>query len=185
MDLTVAVNVSPRSLMDPRLVDIVEQRLRSCALPANRLNLEITETAIMIDPALALQVLNRLAALGVCLSIDDFGTGYSSLGYLQKLPVRELKIDKSFVLSMASSDPDAAIVSLTTDLGARLGLRVVAEGVEDRQTLDELTRLGCDQAQGYLISRPQPAQQIASWLQDNPTLFAESPGRATLRAVAG
>ena len=185
MDLTVAVNVSPRSLMDPRLVDIVEQRLRSCALPANRLNLEITETAIMIDPALALQVLNRLAALGVCLSIDDFGTGYSSLGYLQKLPVRELKIDKSFVLSMASSDPDAAIVSLTTDLGARLGLRVVAEGVEDRQTLDELTRLGCDQAQGYLISRPQPAQQIASWLQDNPTLFAESPVRATLRAVAG
>jgi diguanylate cyclase (GGDEF)-like protein len=185
MDLTVAVNVSPRSLVDPRLVDNVEQSLRSCALPANRLTLEITETAIMIDPALALQVLNRLAALGVCLSIDDFGTGYSSLGYLQKLPVRELKIDRSFVLSMASSDPDAAIVSLSTDLGARLGLKVVAEGVEDHRTLDELTRLGCDQAQGYLISRPQPAHHIASWLRDNPTLFAESPGRATLRAVAG
>jgi diguanylate cyclase (GGDEF)-like protein len=184
IDVTMAVNVSPRSLMDPRLVEIVEQSLQSCGLPAECLNLEITETAIMVDPALALKVLNRLAALGVCLSIDDFGTGYSSLAYLQKLPVREIKIDKSFVLNMARSDRDAAIVSLTADLGRRLGLKVIAEGVEDQRTLDELTRLGCDQAQGYLICRPQPAHDIDSWLQSDRSFFAET-GRPTALRVVG
>jgi diguanylate cyclase (GGDEF)-like protein len=183
IDVTMAVNVSPRSLMDPRLVEIVEQSLQSCGLPADCLNLEITETAIMVDPALALKVLNRLAALGVCLSIDDFGTGYSSLAYLQRLPVREIKIDKSFVLNMARSDRDAAIVSLTADLGRRLGLKVIAEGVEDQRTLDELTRLGCDQAQGYLICRPRPAHDIDSWLQSDRSFFAETDSPTALRVV--
>jgi diguanylate cyclase (GGDEF)-like protein len=185
IDVTVAVNVSPRSLMDPRLVEIVEQSLHSCGLPARCLNLEITETAIMVDPALALKVLNRLAALGVCLSIDDFGTGYSSLAYLQKLPVREIKIDKSFVLNMNGSERDAAIVSMTADLGRRLGLKVIAEGVEDQRTLDELTRLGCDQAQGYLICRPQPAHDIDRWLQSDPQFIAESDRPTAVLRVVG
>jgi EAL domain-containing protein (putative c-di-GMP-specific phosphodiesterase class I) len=139
----------------------------------------------MVDPALALKVLNRLAALGVCLSIDDFGTGYSSLAYLQKLPVREIKIDKSFVLNMNGSERDAAIVSMTADLGRRLGLKVIAEGVEDQRTLDELTRLGCDQAQGYLICRPQPAHDIDRWLQSDPQFIAESDRPTAVLRVVG
>jgi diguanylate cyclase len=111
-------------------------------------------------------VLERLSAMGVALSIDDFGTGYSSLAYLRSLPVDQIKIDRSFVQKMASEAGDRAIVRSTIDLAGNLGLSVVAEGVEDAETLEELTRLGCDTAQGYFISRPIAATELSTWLAD-------------------
>ncbi|MGH8894959.1 MAG: EAL domain-containing protein, partial [Actinomycetes bacterium] len=124
------------------------------------LGLEITETTIMEDPERAHAVLTRLAAAGVRLSIDDFGTGYSSLAYLKTLPVHELKIDRSFVGGMTRSEPDRVIVDSTVALGRRLGLDVVAEGVEDEATRAALAGLGCELAQGYLFSRPVPAHAL-------------------------
>ena len=118
----------------------------------------------MADPTRTGAVLKSLDALGTQLAIDDFGTGYSSLAYLRSLPVRELKIDRSFVSRMATSPNDHAIVAATIDLGHTLGLRVVAEGVEDRATLRELTRCGCDLVQGYLLAKPNPVQDLRSWL---------------------
>ena len=129
-------------------------------LPAAMLALEITETTIMEDPERALEVLTRLAASGVRLSIDDFGTGYSSLAYLKNLPVHELKIDRTFVAALTTSERDRVIVDSTVALGNRLGLDVVAEGVEDEETLAALAALGCRQAQGFFFSRPVPADQL-------------------------
>jgi diguanylate cyclase (GGDEF)-like protein len=168
LELQVAVNVSPRSLLDRALPATVAAALQETGLSAAQLKLEITETAIMADPAAALQVLEQLAAMGVALSIDDFGTGYSSLAYLRRLPVEEVKIDRSFVQNMAREDGDRVIVRSTIDLAGNLGLTVVAEGVEDRETLEQLTRLGCDQAQGYFISRPLPPAELSAWLTERP-----------------
>ena len=164
LDLRVAVNLSASSLVDADTPDAIERFLRLWALPPGYLQLEITETTAMADPARTFAVLARLDALGVDLSVDDFGTGYSSLAYLRRLPVRELKIDRSFVSNMATDPNDKAIVLATIDLGHNLGLRVVAEGVEDEDTLRELTCRGCDLVQGYLFSKPLPPAELECWL---------------------
>ena len=132
------------------------------------LSLEITESAMMADPQKATQMLRRLQERGVALSVDDYGTGYSSLAYLTQLPVGEIKIDKSFVMGMAAqSAEDAVIVRSTSELGHNLGLKVVAEGVEDQGTYDQLAAMGCDVAQGYFMARPMPAPDVGAWLRDS------------------
>jgi EAL domain-containing protein (putative c-di-GMP-specific phosphodiesterase class I) len=164
LHLNVAVNLSVRALLDVGLPEEVEGLLREAAVPPTALTLEITESSIMADPARSIGVLNRLADLGIMLSIDDFGTGYSSLSYLKKLPVGEVKVDRSFVMNMSADPDDAVIVRSTIDLAGNLGLRVVAEGVEDQATWDQLTLLGCDAAQGYFLGRPMPVLQLDRWL---------------------
>ncbi len=156
----VAVNISTRSLLQPGFAEQVLAALATHQVPPPLLGLEITETTIMEDPATALAVLTRLAGAGVLLSIDDFGTGYSSLAYLKALPVHELKIDRTFVAALTGSERDRVIVDSTVGLGTRLGLTVVAEGVEDDATLAELGRLGCRVAQGFLLGRPVPAGEL-------------------------
>jgi EAL domain-containing protein (putative c-di-GMP-specific phosphodiesterase class I) len=139
------------------------------SLGSEFLELEITENAVMADPPRAAETLRGLQARGVGLSIDDFGTGYSSLVYLRSLPVSELKIDKSFVLGMAAQEEeDTIIVRSTTDLGHHLGLKVVAEGVEDQRTFDMLGSFGCDAAQGFFMGRPMPPGDLSRWLKDSP-----------------
>jgi diguanylate cyclase len=125
----------------------------------------VTESAVMADPARALDVLGRLHALGVRLAVDDFGTGYSSMAYLKALPVDELKVDRSFVGHMDDSSSDAVIVRSTIDLGHNLGLRVVAEGVETQDAWERLEALGCDTAQGHYLGRPMPAADLEHWLE--------------------
>jgi EAL domain-containing protein (putative c-di-GMP-specific phosphodiesterase class I) len=132
-----------------------------------QLTLEITEGSIISDPARSLALLGRLHASGIRLSIDDFGTGYSSLSYLKQLPVDELKIDKSFITSMATDTSDATIVRSTVELAHNLGLTVVAEGVEARESLELLAEINCETAQGYFISRPMPADQFSSWARSS------------------
>ena len=166
LDLDVAVNLSVRSLLDLQLPESVSALLREFSVEPTRLVLEITESSIMADPIRAADVVDRLSGLGIGLAIDDFGTGYSSLSYLKRLPVSEIKIDKSFVMSMTSQDNDAVIVRSTVDLGRNLGLRVVAEGVETIEMFVELESLGCDIAQGYLLSRPLPAAELTAWAKD-------------------
>ena len=163
-DLTVAVNISPRGLADGSLLDAVPLLLARHGVAPDRLVLELTEGTVMSDPAVSVEVLEQLAALGVGLSIDDFGTGYSSLAYLKRLPVHEVKIDRAFVMGMAGDGDDAAIVRSTVHLAHDLGLRVVAEGVEDAVAYAGLQELGCDVAQGYLLSRPLTADDLETWL---------------------
>jgi diguanylate cyclase (GGDEF)-like protein/PAS domain S-box-containing protein len=165
----VAVNVSARSLHDGRIVDDVEETLLTHDLPADRLQIEVTESAVMADAVRAAEVLSSLSSRGVAVAIDDFGTGQTSFVLLKRLPVHELKIDTSFVLGMAGeTGEDTAIVRSTADLGHNLGLNVVAEGVENQWTLDLLSSFGCDQAQGYHIARPMPAAAFAGWLGGSP-----------------
>ncbi|MFI1994729.1 putative bifunctional diguanylate cyclase/phosphodiesterase [Actinoplanes sp. NPDC020271] len=163
-ELGVAVNVSAHGLLDLGLPAEIAALLERWRVPAGLLTVEITETAIMTDPERALRVVRELHTLGVRLSIDDFGTGYSSLAYLKNLPVQELKIDRSFVSGMTANDRDAVIVRSTVDLGHNLGLRVVAEGVEDDATWRQLDAAGCDILQGYHISRPVTAGDFTAWL---------------------
>jgi diguanylate cyclase (GGDEF)-like protein len=160
-----SVNLSPRVLLDVDLALEVESMLAATGVPAEALTLEVTETAIMVDPAVALRVLESLKAVGVLLSIDDFGTGYSSLAYLKHLPVDELKIDQAFVRHLSTDAEDAMIVRSTIDLAHQLGLFVVAEGVEDVPTLELLARWGCDAAQGFLMSRPLSSESLGAWLR--------------------
>jgi diguanylate cyclase (GGDEF)-like protein len=164
LELAVAVNLSVRNIADPDLPDTVAGLLAEHGVDPSRLVLELTESTLMADPIQAKQVLARLHAMGVGLAIDDFGTGYSSLTYLSELPVTELKIDRSFIMSMATSDGDAFIVRATIDLGRNLGLRVVAEGVETESVWNRLAELGCDVGQGYYLSRPVPATELTRWL---------------------
>jgi diguanylate cyclase (GGDEF)-like protein len=159
-DLRVAVNLSARDLGDADLPRRVAELLAAHGLAPDRLLLEITESAVMGEPSTAIAVLRRLADLGVAVAIDDFGVGQSSLAYLRRLPVRELKIDKSFVLGLAQDEDDRLIVRTIVDLGHRLGLRVTAEGVEDAATLDYLRSIGCDHAQGYYLARPLPVAEF-------------------------
>lgn len=161
--LRVSINLSTRDLLDQDFPLRLAGLLGHYGLTADAFCLEITESAIMDDPQRAEATLNRLAAQGFKLSIDDFGTGYSSLSYLKRLPVNELKIDKSFVMGMAEDDSDAKIVRSTIDLAHNLGLSVVAEGVEDEALLQRLRDLRCDEAQGYHIGRPLPAGEFADW----------------------
>ncbi len=165
-DLSVAVNLSAQNVNDPELPARISALLALHALAPERLILEITESSIVGDFDETLPVLHALRELGVCLSLDDFGTGYSSLSYLQRLPVGEVKIDRSFVLGLAGQDRDnsRALIQAISSLGEHLGLRVVAEGVEDAATLSELRVLGCDVAQGYHISRPLTAADFDTWL---------------------
>jgi diguanylate cyclase (GGDEF)-like protein len=164
IDVGVAVNLSARNLHDLALPEEVSEILTTAGLHPSRLRLEITESTIMADPIRAMEVVSRLHDLGTTLAIDDFGTGYSSLAYLKRLPVDELKIDKSFVLDMQSDENDAVIVRSTIDLARNLGLVVVAEGVETQASWDALASLGCDLAQGFFLSRPVPAAELTAWL---------------------
>ncbi len=166
--LSIAVNLSARNLQDPRLPDQVAEHLKRWGVPPQYLELEITEGTIMLDPARAMTILKQLNKMGVAISIDDFGTGYSSLGYLKRLPVHAIKIDKSFVIGMAVDEHDAVIVRSTIDLGHNLGLKVIAEGIENREIFDKMTALGCDAAQGYYMSRPVPPKELERWLSESP-----------------
>jgi EAL domain-containing protein (putative c-di-GMP-specific phosphodiesterase class I) len=161
LNIPIAVNLSMRDLHDSHLPDTIEQLLVAWKIPPHLLHIEITESSLMVEPERARQTLIRLRSLGVHISIDDFGTGYSSLAYLKKLPVDELKIDRSFVSDMGSDPNDHAIVRSTIDLAHNLGLRVVAEGVEDEATWQLLVQLGCDEAQGFHLGRPAPAADLA------------------------
>lgn len=163
-DLTVAVNVSARNLHDPTLPDQIATLLVEHRLPASVLHLEITESAAMEDPTVAVDVLGRLRALGVAIALDDFGTGHSSLAHVRRLPIDVVKVDKSFVLGMLTDEEDATIVASTVALGHSLGLEVVAEGVESDAVWRRLAAFGCDIAQGYVLSRPLPADKLTTWL---------------------
>ncbi|MBS0447130.1 MAG: EAL domain-containing protein [Proteobacteria bacterium] len=163
MRISLSVNLSTRDLLDQELPQKFDALLVKHRVPAEAFCLEITESAIMDDPQRALATLNRLSALGFKLSIDDFGTGYSSLAYLKRLPVDELKIDKSFVLSMEKDLDDAKIVRSTIDLAHNLGLSVVAEGVENAKAWELLRELNCDEAQGYHMGKPMPADEFQKW----------------------
>ncbi|HEY7606464.1 MAG TPA: EAL domain-containing protein, partial [Actinomycetes bacterium] len=158
------VNLSVANLLDARLARQVGDLLTGLSLPAHALELELTEDTLMADPIRSRQTLGELRTLGVRLAVDDYGTGYSSLAYLQELAVDDLKLDKSFVMRMAEDPGAGAIVRTTIDLAHSLGLRMVAEGVENETALIELARVGCDVAQGYHISRPLPADELTRWL---------------------
>jgi diguanylate cyclase (GGDEF)-like protein len=164
-ELSVAVNLSARNLLDRDLPIEIERMLDTHGLPAESLQVELTESMIMSDPDRALATLARLSDLGVRISVDDFGTGYSSLQNLTRLPIDELKIDRSFVTPMLTDESNLIIVRSTVNLGHDLGLRVIAEGVEDEATLRRLASLGCDLVQGYHISRPLPADALDAWLE--------------------
>jgi diguanylate cyclase (GGDEF)-like protein len=161
MPLRVAVNLSARSLQDPELPGDVAEALELAGVDFSSLELEITESAVMADPVRALEIVSQLANLGIHLSIDDFGTGYSSLAYLKRLPVKNLKIDKSFVLEMLTNENDGTIVRSIINLGHDLGLKVIAEGVETAEIFNRLRELECDEAQGYYMSKPIPADAFA------------------------
>ncbi len=177
LNLKVSVNLSARNLLDSTLPDMLAKMLSDLQVTSDSLMLEVTESAVMLHPERALQILTQLHAMGACLSVDDFGTGYSSLAYLRKLPVCELKIDQSFVFGMVKNENDAIIVRSTIDLAHNLGLKVVAEGVEDQETLHMLASLGCDTGQGYFFARPMPAEDLSRWLSESPWGF---PGKVLI-----
>ncbi|HEY0827437.1 MAG TPA: EAL domain-containing protein [Bacilli bacterium] len=166
LNVRMAVNLSVRSLQDFLFPDQIAHLLNLWKVSPDKLVLEITESIIMADPIRALDVLKRLDGMGIILSIDDFGTGYSSLAYLKKLPVEEIKVDKSFVMDMAQDRNDAMIVHSTISLAHNLGLKVVAEGVETKEIWNLLAALGCDEAQGFYMSRPLPHKELTAWLKD-------------------
>ena len=167
-DLTVCVNLSTLDLLDDGLPGRIERRLEEHGLAPGRLTLEITESSLMADTPRTMATVTRLHDLGVSLSLDDFGTGYSSLSYLRLLPVTELKIDRSFVANVVLDAHDEVIVRSTIELGHNLGLRVVAEGVENEPVLEHLRGLGCDLGQGYGISRPLDGEKFRRWLAATP-----------------
>ena len=164
-DIGVSINLSAMDLQDPDLPGMIERLLRESAMDAADLTLEITESAVMSDPVHAREVLTQLDAMGIALMIDDYGTGFSSLAYLKLLPVRGLKIDKSFVMDMLENDNDAIIVRSTIDLAHNLGIKVLAEGVESAEVLLQLRKADCDDVQGYHISRPAAWNKIKPWLE--------------------
>jgi EAL domain-containing protein (putative c-di-GMP-specific phosphodiesterase class I) len=165
--LRLALNVSARDLDDPDLPIRISELLSVHGVAPDRIQLEITESAVMGKPEAAIQVLRRLADLGIDLTIDDFGVGQSSFAYLRRLPVRELKIDKSFMMKLAEGSADRTIVSSIVELGHRLGYRVTAEGVTDQATLDYLGEIGCDHAQGFFIARALSAEAFDAFLADS------------------
>jgi diguanylate cyclase (GGDEF)-like protein len=172
--LSVAVNVSARSLTRGSFADDVMRILDETGVPAERLIVEVTETTLLADPQRAAEVLERLAAVGVSISIDDFGQGQTSLAYLSVLPVTELKIDRSFVTDMLENNAHESIVRSVIDLGHNLSLRVVGEGIEDAEVLAALRAGGCDLAQGFLLARPMPAASLPDWLSpEDPNAEAE------------
>lgn len=168
LEISVSVNLSTRNLLDPKLPETVAELLRTCDIRPDRIQFEITESAIMADPVHAQQTLLRLHEAGIRFSIDDFGVGYSSLSYLQKLPVDQLKVDKSFVAHITQNKGDAKIVRSTIDLAHNLGLQVVAEGVETAEILDRLEEMNCDAGQGYYFSKPLATEELTHWLFESP-----------------
>ncbi|HCB38150.1 MAG TPA: hypothetical protein DEP79_00590 [Gammaproteobacteria bacterium] len=168
------MNISARNLQDPHFKDQICKIAQECDITLDKVIMELTETAVMHNPDDAMRVMGELSAVGIRLSIDDFGTGYSSLSYLKKLPVNEIKIDRSFVMEMAKNSDDQVIVHTTLTMGHNMSLEVVAEGIEDEDTLNKLKEMGCDLAQGYHIARPMPANEFFTWLANyaaklNPT----------------
>jgi EAL domain-containing protein (putative c-di-GMP-specific phosphodiesterase class I) len=166
LDLSVAVNVSATLLLDPTFAVLLEREIHAAQLPADRITLEVTESAAMKDSDRAITALESWRALGLNISIDDYGTGQSSLSYLQTLPATELKIDKSFVATIATDPRNAIMVRSTVALAHELGMKVVAEGVEDADCLARLADMGCDTAQGWHIGRPMPATAITQLVED-------------------
>jgi len=164
IELITGINLSVRNLQDLNFPDRIAASLKAWQIEPQWLELEITESGIMNDPLRALKILTRLDEMGVRLAIDDFGTGYSSLAYLKQFPVDEVKIDRSFVTDMLHDESNSVIVKSTIDLGHNLGMKVVAEGVENVECLNLLKSLGCDAAQGYYISRPLEAEAFVQWL---------------------
>jgi diguanylate cyclase len=189
--LPVAVNVSPRTLLDAELPDVVGGLLERWGVPPRFLRLELTEDFLVADSGRSDAVLQGLAQVGVGLSIDDFGTGFSSLSYLKRLPIEEIKVDRSFVSHMLERVDDFTIVRATVELGRNLGLRVVAEGVQDRDTFDRLGDFGCDEAQGFYIARPLEPEDFWDWLSNRemtvdeaePAAVERPRARGNLRAV--
>jgi EAL domain-containing protein (putative c-di-GMP-specific phosphodiesterase class I) len=165
IDIKVSVNVTPTNLSDPELPDFIAQALSTWSVPADRLIIELTETAMIGDHERTIDTLHRLKNMGLLLSVDDFGTGYSSMAYLKRMPLDELKVDQTFVRSMLFSREDERIVRSIIDLAHHFDLKVVAEGVENPSTLQFLRTVGCDIAQGYLISRPLPVGEFIAWWQ--------------------
>ncbi|MFW2336336.1 putative bifunctional diguanylate cyclase/phosphodiesterase [Ilumatobacter sp.] len=163
IEIPIAVNLTPRDLLDPELPDDIAEMLTTNGVPPGALHVEITEDAMVVDFDTSVSVLSRLRELGVRVAIDDFGTGYSSLQHLHRLPVDQLKIDRSFVSRMSSDDRAAAIVRASINLAGDLGLATVAEGIDDPATLRIVTDLGCDEVQGFLIQRPMDAQAFLIW----------------------
>ncbi|MGH2887393.1 MAG: putative bifunctional diguanylate cyclase/phosphodiesterase, partial [Solirubrobacteraceae bacterium] len=161
--LSLSLNISVRSLLDRRFPEEVADLLAEHGVDGHALTLELTESSLMVDPELAKRTMRQLAELGVSVAIDDFGTGYSSLAYLTDLPIGELKIDKSFVRAMSSDSRNAIVVRSTIELAHNLGLRTVAEGIEDAFTFERLRALGCELAQGFHMSKPLPANGLVRW----------------------
>jgi len=161
----VAINLSARNLMDALCVDRLMDAISRHGVPEQEVELELTETALMHDPDSSARLLQGIAAKGVNIAIDDFGTGYSSLAYLRRLPLSALKIDCSFVLGMNDNAQDRIIVRSTVALAHSLGLYVIAEGVENAEALTLLADMGCEQAQGYHLSRPLPFDELIDWLR--------------------
>jgi EAL domain-containing protein (putative c-di-GMP-specific phosphodiesterase class I) len=177
LQMNVSINLSARDVMDETLTERFSTLLQRHGCAAQWISFEITESAILDDPGHAVENLKRLSALGCKLSIDDYGTGYSSLAYLRRLPLQELKIDKSFVMGMVRDASDNVIVRSTIDLAHNMGLVVVAEGVEDEATLERLRGLGCDIVQGFYLSRPISAGEVAAWMHASVwTRGADAPG---------
>jgi len=166
-DLSVAVNLSANDLLYNGLANEVARVLEEYALAPSLITLAVTESAMMRDPEQALRTITRISQIGVRFSIDDFGTGYSSLAYLKKLPVAEVKIDRSFVRDMEEDSGDAMIVHSTIDLAHNLGLQVVAEGVENSTIMELLKRLGCDTGQGYYLAKPMSVKGVYGWLKES------------------
>jgi diguanylate cyclase len=164
-DLSLAVNLGPADLLDLSLPSEIERLLDRRRFPARELRLEVSEDVVMVDPERTLNVLAALRDIGVRTALDDFGAGHASLGHLKQLRVDELKIDRSFVIGLLDDEQNAAIVRSTVDLGRRLGLRVVAEGVETSEAWAQLAAWVCDEAQGHFLARPMPAGQLAAWLE--------------------
>jgi diguanylate cyclase (GGDEF)-like protein len=183
IDVPISVNLSPRTLHDVDFPERVAALLRTHGVTAEQLELEITESSIMVDPPRALDILTRLHRMGISLSIDDFGTGYSSLSYLKKLPANAVKVDKSFVIQMTQDESDAQIVRSTIDLAHNLGLKVIAEGVETEEAWGRLLALGCDEAQGYYVSRPLPAPELTQWLNHSPWALGQMNATMDLEGV--
>jgi len=181
MPIEISVNLSARDLMTRELPELISGLLAEHQVPAEMICLEITESGFMEDPAHAQRVLDRLSAIGLRLSIDDYGTGYSSLSYIMKLPVNELKIDRAFVSNMSEDADMMTIVRSTIELGHNLGLKVVAEGIEDSRSYALLRGLGCDYGQGYYISPPMAAEALPDWLNGSVTI--RRPPRALLEAA--
>ena len=174
IDCGISVNLSVRDLQDEYLPYFVLQELKDRGMSANRLTLEITENTVMHDVSHAITVLECLRDIGVRISIDDFGTGHSSLAQLRNIPLHEIKIDKSFILELKRSKEDLAIVRTTIELAHSMDLDVVAEGVEDEDSIRRLSEAGCEQAQGFFISEPLSADELREWFENyEPVCYSE------------